>query len=203
MAYTPATEKLIGALQCLPGIGSRSAARMALYLLERDIESAEALSGALRSALDKVHKCPQCRSLTEASLCTVCSDSDRDADLICVVASDADKTGIEMSGTFNGRYFVLHGVLSPIDGIGPDTLGIFDLADQIKDNAVRQVILALDEEMESEATVHYISEQLKPMSPEISRVHFHQMKSGALDKTERRVIVNAFAAKESIGFEHD
>ncbi len=203
MAYTPATEKLIETLQYLPGVGTRSAARMALHLLERNTDAAQALSEALSAALEKVHKCPQCRSLTEDPLCSVCADPDRDASALCVVASDADKSGIEMAGTFKGRYFVLHGVLSPIDGVGPETLGLFELVEQIRGSDIKQVILALDEEMESEATIHYLTEQLKSLPVEFSRVHFYQMKSGALDKTESRVIANAFASMESIGFEHD
>ena len=203
MAYTPATEKLIAALQCLPGVGTRSAARMALQLLERDTDRAQTLLAALQEALQKVHKCPQCRTLTELPLCEICADHTRERDSLCIVASDADKAGIEMAGSFQGRYFVLHGTLSPIDGIGPETLGIFQLIDFIKAENIRQVTLALDEQMESEATVHYIREQLKPLDLAISRVHFYQMKSGALDKTEQRVIAHAFAAQESIGFEHD
>jgi len=203
MSYTPATEALIQALQFLPGVGTRSAQRMALQLLERDTDTAHKLSQSLQEALEKVHKCPDCRSLTESDVCDICSDSSRDIKTVCVVASDADKAGIEMSGQYNGRYFVLHGVLSPIDGIGPEQLGIFDLVDSVQEKQVEEVVLALDEQMESEATAHYTSEQLRPTGVKRSRIRFAQMRSGSLDKAESHIIANAIASKKEIGFEHD
>lgn len=203
MAYTPATDTLIHALQALPGVGSRSAQRMALHLLERDNSAAQALSQALQAALSRVHKCPQCRSLTETDLCTVCADSRRDQQLICVVVSDADKAGLEMAQRFRGRYFVLHGVLSPIDGVGPEQLGIYDLLARVQEQGVGEVILALDEQMESEATAHFISEQLRPLAVKRSRIRFAQMRSGSLDKVDSHVIANAIADKKEIGLEFD
>jgi recombination protein RecR len=182
-------------------VGVRSAQRMALHLLERDIDSAQSLSNSLQVALAKVHKCPSCRTLTESTECDICSDSLRDQSTICVVASDSDKSGIEMSAKYLGRYFVLHGVLSPIDGIGPNELGIFELIDFVKENEIDEVILALDEQMESEATIHYLTEHLKTLKVKISRIHFYKMKSGSLDKTEGHVIANAIAEKQEIGFE--
>lgn len=203
MSYTPATEELIRSLQCLPGVGTRTAQRMALFLLERDSDAARSLKKALTDALDKVHKCPSCRALTELELCDVCASSERASDTLCVVANDADRSSIEMSGKYQGKYFVLHGVLSPMDGIGPEQLGVFDLLEKVKQGDVREVILALDEQMESEATAHYISELLKDTGIVRSRVRFSQMKSGALDKVESHKIANAIAGKQEIGFEHD
>lgn len=203
MSYTPATEKLIRALQQLPGVGVRSAQRMALQLLERNPEAAQNLQQALLVAIEKVHKCPTCRTLTEHDECDTCSNTLREQNVLCVVANDADRAGIEMSGKFNGRYFVLHGVLSPIDGIGPEELGIFQLVERVKQGQITEVILALDAQMEAEATVHYIGEHLKQTDVKISRVHFQQMKSGALDQTESHIIGNALAQKQEIGFEHD
>lgn len=203
MAYTPATERLIKALQALPGVGTRSAQRMALHLLERDPSAATALSEALGDALERVRKCSCCRTLTEEPICEVCADPRRDQGLICVVASDVDKSGIEMSGHFKGRYFVLHGLLSPIDGIGPAELGTLDLVEEVRSQHAHEVILALDEQMEAEATSYYISEQLKSLPVKQSRIRFTQMKSGALDKTDSHIIGHALAAKQEIGFEHD
>ena len=203
MSFTPATEKLIQALQMLPGVGVRSAQRMALQLLERDPASALKLSESLQQAIERVKKCPCCRTLTETELCDICDDGSRDRGSLCVVANDADKSGIEMSGKFSGRYFVLHGVLSPIDGIGPEELGVFDLLDLVKKEAIGEVILALDEQMESEATVHYLTEHLKTLSTRVSRVQFHNMKNGSLDAVESHVIGNAFSSKKEIGFELD
>lgn len=203
MAFTPATENLIRALQTLPGVGTRSAQRMALHLLERDVAAAQSLSSSLADALAKVHKCPSCRSLTEDPVCVICADETRDQGTLCVVANDGDKAGLEMSASYSGVYFVLHGTLSPIDGVGPQELGITDLVERVLQGSVREVILALDDQLESEATVHYITEQLKMSEIQISRIQFQQMKSGQLDKVESRVIEQALASKQKIGFEHD
>jgi recombination protein RecR len=178
---------------------------MALHLLEREPEQAQALSQALSSALQVVGKCPSCRSLTESELCDICSDSTRDITTICVVINDADKEGLELSGHYQGRYFILHGTLSPIDGIGPEQLGIWQLIDMVSaaSNDVTEVIIALDEQMESDATAYFISEQLKKLSVKCSRVRFSHFKSGSLDKVDSRVIADAIANKQIIGFEHD
>ncbi len=203
MSYTASTEALIQALQALPGVGTRSAARMALQLLERDTGSAIILHQCLGAAIEKVHKCPTCRCLTESTECDLCTDDYRVKETLCVVASDSDRNGIEMSGHYQGQYYVLHGVLSPIDGVGPEELGILELKNRILKSDLTEVILALDEQMEAEATAHFISELLKEFQGSISRIRFTQMRSGALDKTESHVIGNAIAAKEDIGFEYD
>ena len=203
MAYTPATEELIRALQGLPGIGSRSAARMALHLLERDTESAQWLNNALADALNKVHRCPSCRTLTEQVECDICQDSERDASSLCVVVNDADRAAIEMSKQFQGHYFVLHGVLSPIEGVGPEQLAIFDLIDKLKNNDVSEVIFVLDDQMESEATVFYITEQLKAIDVRCSRVTLMHLKNGNLDQAESRHLVSALTNRQEITLEQE
>lgn len=205
MSFTPSTENLIKALQIMPGIGVRSAQRLALHLLERAPSDAHNLSQALTNALAKVKKCPSCRTLTETEQCELCTDSTRDASVLCVVISDADKEGLELSGHFKGQYFVLHGVLSPIDGIGPEQLGIWQLVERLtkEDSPIKEVLLALDDQMESDATAYFISEQLKKSNIECARVRFSHFKSGTLDKADSRVIADAFANKQKLGFEHD
>lgn len=203
MAFTASTEALIRALQHLPGIGTRSAQRMALHLLERDTESAEELSSALQEALEKVHRCPSCRTLTESPVCETCNDSHRDTATLCVVMNDADRSAMEMSNRYKGKYFVLHGVLSPIDGVGPEQLGIFDLIDKVAAENVEEVIFALDEQMESEATVYYISQHLKSKSVRCSRLHFNQMKNGSFDQADSHQFANALKYKEEISLEQD
>lgn len=203
MAFTPSTEALIRALQQLPGIGSRSAARMALHLLERDTLAGQQLQSALHDALARVHRCPSCRSLTEMDLCEICVDDQRDGQLLCVVASDADRAAIELTGKFSGHYFVLHGVLSPIDGVGPNELGVADLLAKVSNSKPSEVIIALDEQMEAEATAHYLAEKLKPSLVKCSRVTFHNMKSGSLDKADSRSLAQALANKQDIAFEQD
>lgn len=203
MSFTPATESLIRALQALPGIGSRSAARMALHLLERDTEAGQHLQKALSLALERVHRCPSCRSLTELALCEICADDQRDSQQLCVVANDSDRAAIELSGKYTGQYFVLHGVLSPIDGVGPEELGVSDLLEKVTSKTYQEVLIALDDQMEAEATAHYLSEKLKAVAMSCSRVTFHNMKSGALDKADSRSIGHALANKQEIGFEQD
>lgn len=203
MAFTIATENLIKALQTLPGVGIRSATRMALYLLERDPEAGQQLAQALSTALERVHKCPQCRSLTEQPICEICADTGRDQQTICVVANDADRAGIEMAAAYGGRYFVLHGSLSPIDGVGPEELGLFELADWVSQNAVTELIIALDQQVEAEATVHYLAEQYKNHPVKLSRVRFDQMTSGALDQVDSSVVETALINKSPLAFEQD
>ncbi len=124
MKYSPGLSRLIDGLRILPGVGPKSAQRMAFYLLERNRDGARALSQALSQAADSVGHCSRCRMLTEGELCTICANAARDASLLCVVESPADVVAIEQSGGYRGRYFVLMGHLSPLDGIGPEQLGI-------------------------------------------------------------------------------
>lgn len=204
MAYPPSMTTLIQSLQALPGVGPRSAARMALELLERDRPAAEALHSALGDALAKVAKCEQCRTLTEQNPCDICSDGGRDTKQLCVVSNDADRQGIELSGKYRGHYFVLHGALSPIDGLGPEELGLHELKARLtKSEQDTEVLLALDHQMESEATVNYLKDWLQGLPIKLSRVPFHSMKSGALDQVDSRTIGQALAAKEDLGFELD
>lgn len=203
MAYTPATEALIKTLQSLPGIGVRSAQRMALQLLERDRESAQALSQALSNALEHVQKCSVCRTLTESDVCEICSNDERDQSNICIVASDVDKAGIEMSGHYQGRFFVLHGLLSPIDGMGPAELGVSELITQLEKGGINEVIWALDDQVEAQATGYYLNEQIKSFNVLRTRIPFTQMKSGTLDKTDSHIIGKAFNDKQAIGSEYD
>lgn len=203
MAYTPATEELIRALQLLPGVGTRSATRMALHLLERDTESAQQLSHSLAEALEKVHRCPSCRTLTELSICPICEDSERESNLICVVANDADRSAVEMSKRFNGKYFVLHGVLSPIDGVGPEELGVFELVEKVDEGEIDEVMFVLDDQMESEATIFYITEQLKKTAVKCTRVLVGHQKNGTLDQAESRYLVTAIVNKQEIDLEQE
>ena len=142
MKYTPTLARLIDSLRCLPGVGPKSAQRMAFYLLERDRDGGRTLSQALAEALQLVGHCKRCRMLTESELCAICASSQRDLAQLCVVESPADVVAIEQSGGFRGRYFVLMGHLSPLDGIGPAELGLDEFEQQLKGGEVREVILA-------------------------------------------------------------
>lgn len=156
MKHSPLVQELIDAFVCLPGVGPRSAQRMAYHLLERNRAGGKRLSQALAAAMDGVKSCRDCRNFADDELCPICRDSRRDASLLCVVSSPVDVLAIEQSQEFRGRYFVLKGQLSPLDGIGPEQLGLPVLAALLKSGSVRELILATGTTIEGEATAHYI-----------------------------------------------
>lgn len=157
MKLTPSLQQLVNGLRQLPGVGPKSAVRMALHLLERNRSGAERLADALREALERVGHCERCRMLTEQPVCEICSSSSRDPTLLCIVESPSDVHAIEQAGAFRGYYFVLSGRLSPIDGVGPDQLGLDLLERRLAEGDVREVILACSATVEGEATSHYLS----------------------------------------------
>lgn len=157
MKLTPSLQQLVNGLRQLPGVGPKSAVRMALYLLERNRQGAERLAHALEDALQRVGHCQRCRMLTEQSICEICQSPVRDASLLCVVESPSDVHAIEQAGVFRGFYFVLSGRLSPIDGVGPDQLGLDLLEQRLAEGGVRELILACSATVEGEATAHYLS----------------------------------------------
>lgn len=161
MHYSPLIQQLIDAFRRLPGVGNKSAQRMVLHFLERDREGGRKLAAALTAAMDGVGQCEQCRTLAEASLCPICAHPNRDRHTLCVVETPADVYAIEQTAAYRGLYFVLMGHLSPIDGIGPDQLGIAALVQRVRDNPVNEVILATNPTVEGEATAWYVAEQLK------------------------------------------
>lgn len=203
MSYTPLTEQLMDALQVLPGVGSRSAQRMALQLLERDRAGAATLAQALGAALEGVRQCERCRALSEQPLCELCSDEARDHSLLCVVETPQDREAIELSGGYQGDYFILQGQLSPIDGIGPDELGVPMLVARVRDESIREVVLATNANMEGEATAHYLIEQLKPLGVEISRLAQGVPAGRELGRVDSSTLSHALSDRRKLGFEHD
>ncbi len=162
-------NRLTEAFRVLPGVGPKTAQRMVLHLLQRDRDGGRRLAGVLADAMDQIGQCRRCRNLTELDECEICINAGREQSLLCIVESPADVLAIEQSGSYRGCYFVLMGILSPIDGIGPTELGIDQLASRCGDG-VKEVILALGASVESEATTHYISEMLAPLSLTVSRI---------------------------------
>ena len=154
-SLSPLINDLVKALTILPGVGAKSAQRLALHLLEKDKAGAGALVSTLSEALEKVGHCNKCRNLTESELCPVCDDAKRNDDQLCVVETPAEVLAIEQTG-FKGRYFVLFGRLSPIEGIGPDALGLDQLKSQVIESGVKEIILATNPTVEGEATAQYI-----------------------------------------------
>lgn len=195
MSFSPLLQQLITALRCLPGVGPKSAQRMALHLLERDRDNARKLAASLVEAVEHIGECQQCRALSETPVCDICHDQERDASLICVLESPVDLLAIEQSGGFNGVYFVLRGHLSPIDGVGPEDLGIPDLLDRIDEGVVREVILATNPTVEGEATAHYITAQIGRDDVRITRLAHGVPVGGELEFVDGGTLAHALSGR--------
>jgi recombination protein RecR len=170
MSTTNTLDALIQALRRLPGVGVKSAARMAFHLLQHDRAGAQLLSQALAQAADHVHHCTRCHTFTEAEVCDTCLDPERDATRLCVVETPADQSALERTGAFRGLYFVLMGRLSPLDGVGPRDIGVHKLLQRATDGTVQEVILATNFTAEGETTAHVIGEALKARGLQVTRL---------------------------------
>ena len=188
--------ELINALTILPGVGKKSAQRMALYLLDRNKDGASILANTLTNAIENIQRCESCRMLTSKSLCNICSDSSRNANSICVVESPSDVLAIESTGGFKGSYFVLLGRLSPIDGIGPEEIGINDLLKRIDKNNIKEVILATSSTVEGDATAIFIKEHVK--NAKVSRISYGIPIGGELEYVDGTTIARAIEARIEI-----
>ena len=166
----PSLEALIEALRHLPGVGQKSAQRMAFHLLQHDRDGARRIAFALQSAVDHVRHCERCHTFTEALVCAVCLDRGRDAQQLCVVETPADQAALERTGSYRGLYFVLMGRLSPLDGIGSADIGIQQLLDRAADGTVAEVIIATNFTAEGEATAHVLAEALKARGLRVTRL---------------------------------
>ncbi len=164
MIFSPILQSLITALQCLPGVGPKSSQRMALHLLERNRAAAASLSEAIAIALAKIGHCQVCRIFAEETLCPLCADPKREAQLLCIVESPADLVALEQAGVYRGKYFVLLGRLSPLEGLGPEALGLPALKERLLKEAIEEVILATNSTMEGEATAHYLLTLIKQVN---------------------------------------
>jgi len=198
MSFSPLIQQLIDSFRCLPGVGPKSAQRMAFYMLERDRDGAAALAGALSEAIEQVGECSQCRTLSEKELCDICESKDRDQSLICVLESPLDVMAVEQTGGYNGQYFVLQGHLSPIDGIGPEELGIDKLIQRALDGEVRELILATNPTVEGEATAHFIAEQLRDESVKVTRIAHGVPVGGELEYVDGGTLAHALAGRRSL-----
>ncbi len=195
MAFSPLVEELITALRCLPGVGPKSAQRMALHLLERDREGGFHLAEILERALEHVGQCQECRTLTEEPICSLCRSERRNSELLCIVETPADQIAMEQAGGFDGRYFILTGHLSPIDGIGPDALGLDQLEAKVRRDLVKEVILATNPTVEGEATAHYISEMLEHLPVTVTRLAHGIPVGGELEYIDGGTLSRAMAGR--------
>lgn len=200
MSQSPLLLQLIDALRCLPGVGPKSAQRMAFHLLERDRKGATQLSQALQQAVEHIGHCEQCRTLSETDVCGYCSDPARLDELLCIVETPADVLAINQATDFRGRYFVLMGHLSPLDGIGPAELGLDKLEARLKQGEVKEIILATNPTVEGETTAHYISEMAGEYQVEATRLAHGIPLGGELEYIDGGTLAHAFSGRRKLDF---
>ena len=191
-------DRLVEALRALPGVGPRSAQRMAYHLLQHDRAGAERLAQALAGALAGVRRCAKCNNFTEEEVCTLCRSPRRDAALLCVVETPADLAMVEQTLSYSGMYFVLMGRLSPLDGIGPRDIGLDRLLERAADGEVQEVILATNFTNEGEATAHYIAEMLRSRGIKVSRIARGVPLGGELEYVDAGTISQALLERRGI-----
>ena len=190
-------NQLIEALRCLPSVGPKSAQRMAYYLLERDRAGAENLSVILARAVKEVGHCEQCRSLSEQAVCDICASTNRDRTSLCIVESPSDLQVIEQSTDYKGLFFVLMGHLSPLDGIGPEDIGLSILAKRLDQGEIKEVVLATNFTVEGEATAHYISEMVNSREITASRIAHGVPVGGELEYVNSTTLSRAFSGRQN------
>jgi recombination protein RecR len=190
--------QLIQSLCCLPGVGPKSAQRMAFHLLQRDRQRAMLLAETLLRSVHDIGYCLQCRTLTEESLCNICADSQRDSSILCIVESPADVWIIDQATVFKGQYFVLHGRLSPLDGMGPDELGLDLLEQRLSSGFINELILATNSTVEGEATAYFIGELAKKHQVSASRIAHGVPMGGELEFIDSGTISHAFNGRREI-----
>ncbi|MGB9428752.1 MAG: recombination mediator RecR [Gammaproteobacteria bacterium] len=198
MAYTPLLQQMMDALRCLPGVGPKSAQRMAFHLLERNRNGALALAQALAKAVNGIRHCERCRMLTDQALCEICASMKRDASLLCVVETPADVYAIDAATGFRGKYFVLMGHLSPLDGIGPEQLGIPQLEARISEGGIMELILATNPTVEGEATAHYLAELARARGIRVTRIAHGVPLGGELEFVDGGTLLHAFSGRRDV-----
>lgn len=198
MAASPLLNRLMTALRCLPGVGPKSAQRMALHLLERDRDGARRLVESLQAAVDGIGRCQLCRDLSETEICALCANSRRDHSLLCVIETPADVLAVEQATGFQGVYFVLMGHLSPLDGIGPVELGLETLETRLAEGEVREVILATNPTVEGEATAYYIAELARERGVRATRIAHGIPLGGELEYVDGGTLAHAFAGRRDL-----
>jgi len=190
--------QLIESFKILPGIGEKSAQRMAFYLLEKNREGGAKLAKLITSSMEQIRNCASCRTLTEEKVCDICSSEKREKSLLCVVENPTDIIAIESSGSFKGKYFVLMGRLSPIDGITPEDLGIPMLIDRIGESEVKEIIIATSPTVEGDATSFYIRDQIKDASIIVSRIAYGVPMGGELEYVDNTTLSRAIQGRRKL-----
>jgi recombination protein RecR len=190
-----ALEALMQALRRLPGVGPKSAQRMALHLLERDREAMRVIAQALGNAAERIRHCRRCNNFSESDLCTICTSPRRDRSLLCVVETPSDLVSLEQAGVYQGVYYVLMGRLSPLDGIGPDELGIPRFEALLTEGGVKEVVLATNPTVEGETTAHYLSEVIRTHGIRATRIAYGVPMGGELEYTDRGTLARALTGR--------
>ncbi len=190
--------ELIEALRCLPGVGARSAQRMAFHLLERDRDGGTHLADALRAAMQRIGHCKSCRNFSESDQCTICANPTRDAAQLCVVETPADLLAIEQATGYRGRYFVLMGRLSPLDGLGPDELGVELLTRKLAAGEVRELVIATNPTVEGEATAHWLAQLAHVAGVRATRLAHGVPLGGELEYVDRGTLAHAFGSRRDV-----
>lgn len=198
MKNPPALEQLIDSLRCLPGVGPKSALRMAYHLLQRDRKGAGRLALALNTALDTIGHCQLCNTFSEQPICPLCSSEKREPSMLCVVEMPTDLMMLEQTQSYNGMYFVLMGRLSPLDGIGPKEINLDKLIKRAQDGVVAEVILATNYTSEGEATAHYISQLLKSRGMQVSRIARGLPMGGEIEYVDSGTLATAIMERKSV-----
>lgn len=195
---SPLIGRLIEALRCLPGVGPKSAQRMAFYLLERDRPGATQLANTLLEAVERIGHCRTCRTLSESEHCRICEDPRRDRSQLCIVETPADVQAIEAATDYRGVYFVLMGHLSPLDGIGPEDIGLDLLESRFAEQGVHEAILATNPTVEGEATAHYIAELAAAHAVRASRIAHGVPLGGELEYVDGTTLSHAFTGRKQL-----
>ncbi|WP_218355394.1 recombination mediator RecR [Alteromonas lipotrueiana] len=199
MKFSPLLAELITSLTCLPGVGNKSAQRMAFNLLERNREGALKLSSVLHNAMEHIRHCERCRTFTEHSVCEICQHPQRNSSgLLCIVESPQDVVAIEQTSSYQGMYFVLMGHLSPIDGIGPSDIGLDELRQRLQSEPIEEVILATNPTVEGEATAHYIAQLCQQFDINASRIAHGVPVGGELEYIDGNTLTHAFSGRRKL-----
>jgi recombination protein RecR len=194
--YPPILRDLIRRLSKLPGLGEKSAVRIAMHLLQGPREDAENLAAAIREMRERVRTCPRCFHFTDGEICAICADPGRDTGELCVVESTADLLALEQSGAFRGRYHVLQGVLAPLDAVGPDDIRIRELLERIEEEHIKEIIIATNPSNEGEATAYYLLQLLKDRPLRVSRIAYGIPMGGDLKYTDRITLERALKGRQ-------
>jgi len=196
MSSSPSLAELVNALKCLPGVGQKSAQRMALHLIERDQTGAKRIADAMLTALEKVQHCKQCRNFSDTDLCDICDSQKRDAATLCIVETPADVLAIEASGAYQGLYYVLLGRLSPLDGIGPDQLGLDILEDHLNQGVIREIILATSATVEGDITAQCVADIARKFTIKTSRLARGIPLGGELEYVDSGTLSRALSGRQ-------